>query len=225
MNILHITCSPRGPASESTQLAQAIVDRLMVRHRAARVTRRDLGAAPGGDIDGAYAAALGGAQAPSEQALRTGSLGLSEQLILELEWADQVVIGTPMHNFTLPSSLKAWIDHVVRIRRTFQATPQGKVGMLRDRPVLVAVASGGVYGGEAGGDASRSASRQPDFLTPYLRAILATIGLHDLHFFSVQGTAYGLEAAAAARRQAALALDAYFDQATAPLTATDSVTS
>ena len=105
---------------------------------------------------------------------------LSEELIRELESADFVVIGTPMHNLTVPSALKAWIDHVVRARRTFNVTPAGKVGTLRDRPVFVAIASGGRFSGER--------ARQPDFLTPYLKAILGMIGLHDLTFFSVQGT-------------------------------------
>ena len=104
----------------------------------------------------------------------------SEELIQELESSDIVVIGTPMHNFTVPSSLKAWIDHIVRVRRTFNVSPEGKVGTLRDRPVFVAISSGGRFSGER--------ARQPDFLTPYLKAILGTIGLHDLTFFSVQGT-------------------------------------
>ena len=60
----------------------------------------------------------------------------SEELIQELESADFVVIGTPMHNFTVPSVLKAWIDHIVRVRRTFDSTKEGYVGRLRDRPVL-----------------------------------------------------------------------------------------
>ena len=102
----------------------------------------------------------------------------SEELIQELESSDFVVIGTPMHNFTVPSALKAWIDHIVRVRRTFNVTTEGKVGTLRDRPVFVAVSSGGRFSGER--------ARQPDFLTPYLKAILGTIGLHDLTFFSVR---------------------------------------
>ena len=126
----------------------------------------------------------------------------SEELIQELENSDVVVIGTPMHNLTVPSALKAWIDHVVRARRTFNVTAEGKVGALRDRPVFVAVASGGRFSGER--------ARQPDFLTPYLKTILGTIGLQDLHFFSVQGTGLGPDAVAEARAQADEALYAYF---------------
>ncbi len=107
-----------------------------------------------------------------------------------------------MHNFTVPSALKAWIDHVVRARRTFNVTKEGKVGRLRDRPVFVAVSSGGRFSGER--------ARQPDFLTPYLKAVLGTIGLHDLTFFSVQGTGSGPVAVTAARAKADRTLQEYF---------------
>ena len=126
----------------------------------------------------------------------------SEELIQELESSDFVVIGTPVHNFTVPSALKAWIDHVVRIRRTFNTTRNGYAGVLRDRPVFVAVSSGGRYSGER--------ARQPDFLTPYLRAILGIIGLHDLTFFSVEGSSLGPDVVAEATTKVDRALHEYF---------------
>jgi FMN-dependent NADH-azoreductase len=107
-----------------------------------------------------------------------------------------------MHNFTVPSALKAWIDHIVRVRRTFNATADGYAGTLRDRPVFVAVSSGGRFSGQR--------ARQPDFLTPYLTAILGTIGLHDLTFFSTEGSALGGNALAEARARTDQALQAYF---------------
>ena len=126
----------------------------------------------------------------------------SEELIEELESSDFVVIGTPMHNFTVPSALKAWIDHVVRVRRTFNVTADGKVGALRDRPVFVAVSSGGRYSGKH--------ARQPDFLTPYLKAILGIIGLHDLTVFSIEGTGLGPDAVVEARIRADQAIEDHF---------------
>jgi len=113
-----------------------------------------------------------------------------------------VVIATPMHNFTVPAALKAWIDHIVRVRRTFDVTAQGKVGALHDRPVFVAVSSGGRFSGER--------THQPDFLTPYLKAILGTIGLHDLTFFSVEGSALGSDALAVARAETDQAIQGFF---------------
>jgi FMN-dependent NADH-azoreductase len=204
MTILWLRCSSRGPASESYRLSEAIVARLAEREPGVRVVTRDVwdGSIP--HVDEPYATALGDAAVAADEARlpRTGAMPLSETLIRELEAAECVVIGTPMHNYTVPSGLKAWLDHVVRVQRSFALTPAGKVGSLEDRPVLVAVSSGGTYGGEHG--------RQPDFLTPYLKAILATIGLHDITFFSVQGSGHGPEYLARARQRAQERLESWF---------------
>jgi FMN-dependent NADH-azoreductase len=133
-----------------------------------------------------------------------GSACRSEELIRELESSEILVIATPVHNYTVPSALKMWIDHIVRVRRTFNVTPNGKLGALRDRPVFVAVSSGGRYSGVR--------ARQPDFLTPYLEAILGMIGLHDLTFFSVEGTAFGADAVAEARAGADEEVRKYFSK-------------
>lgn len=192
MNILHMTFSPRGADSESTRLSRIVLDTLLAAHPAAAVQSHDYAALA--HVDAGYAMELGTPRPPEASAVQAGTLRTSDTLIRDLEAADCVVIGTPMHNYTVPSGLKAWIDHVVRVRRTFQPTPQGKVGSLRDRPVYVATSSGGLYSGEN--------ARQPDFLTPYLKVALRTIGLTDLAFFSVEGTAYGEQAAAQARAKA-----------------------
>ncbi len=191
MKLLHLTFSPRGEESESTQLSQAIVDRLCIEHAVGSVTRRDWSDHAVVPIDATYANTLANAAHSSPGILPGSTLDQSEILIRELEAADRVVIGTPMHNFTVPASLKTWIDLVVRVNRSFIITPEGKVGTLNDRPVYIAVASGGFFGADH--------NRQPDFLTPYLKAILATIGLHDLRFFSAQGMALDREKVAAAR--------------------------
>lgn len=196
--ILHLSFSPRSLDAESHRLSQRIVDHLLARHPGAVVTQRLMGGETLPPIDAAYAISQGAA----ENVSREGSMIRSEALIRELERADLVVIGTPMHNMTVPAALKSWIDHVVRVRRTFDVTPAGKVGLLADRPVFFAVASGGRITGER--------ARQPDFLTPYLRAVLATIGLHDLAFFAVEGTGAGLEAVAEARTRIDAELAAYF---------------
>lgn len=202
MKILHVSCSPRGHASESDRLARKIIDLLQKSAPAATRTHRALGDGGLPHIDANYALAQ---HSSTAHIGHEGSVARSEELIQELESADVVVIGTPMHNLSIPSALKAWVDHVVRARRTFNVGAQGKVGTLHDRPVFVAVASGGRFSGER--------ARQPDFLTPYLSAILGTIGLRDLKFFSVQGTGLGEEAVAEARRAADLALEDYFSSA------------
>jgi FMN-dependent NADH-azoreductase len=202
MKILHVSCSPRGQASESYRLSRKLISLLLMNEPSATVVERVIGGGALPHIDGNYAAALGATDPSSVAISQEGSISRSDELIRELESSDLVVIGTPMHNFTVPSGLKAWIDHIVRVHRTFDVTPQGKVGTLRDRPVFVAVSSGGRYSGER--------ARQPDFLTPYLKAILGTIGLHDLTFFSVQGTASSPDAVAEARRNADHGLEEYF---------------
>jgi FMN-dependent NADH-azoreductase len=196
--ILHVSCSPRGQASESYRLSQRIIGFLLRSEPTAIVVNRVIGGRAISHVDENYAIS----QQSSADISQEGSMAQSEELIRELESADFVVIGTPMHNFTVPSALKAWIDHVVRARRTFNVTTAGKVGTLRDRPVFVAISSGGRFSGER--------ARQPDFLTPYLRAVLGTIGLHDLTFFSVQGTGSGPDAVAEARTKTDQALQEYF---------------
>jgi FMN-dependent NADH-azoreductase len=196
-NILHIAASPRGKASFSLNFSQRIVDRLRERAPQAVVVRRDFGAIGLAHIDETYGHTLAGSWPQQPDAYeRPGSLAQSERLICELEAADAVVIGTPMHNYTVPSVLKAWIDHVLRAHRTFGFSAEGKVGLLADRPVYVAVASGGGYTREGTGEGPR----QPDFLTPYLEAVFATIGIRDLHFFALQRTVMGEAVVAEALR-------------------------
>jgi FMN-dependent NADH-azoreductase len=204
-DILHLICSPRGQVSESHRLAQKIIGRLLTREPRAILTERFVGDGAIAHIDGNYATALGASQPTFAEIHQQGSFSLSEELVRELEKADILVIGTPMHNFTVPSGLKAWVDHVVRVRRTLALTKGGKRAALRDRPVFVAVSSGGRFSGDA--------ARQPDFLTPYLKAVLGAIGLEDLTFFSVEGTAFGPDAVAAARARTDLALQAHFTAA------------
>lgn len=188
--ILHVTCSPRGPASESSRLSRTIVDCLLERDPMAQVVERAIGGDSLPHVDGDYAMS----QASMADTSRHGSMIRSEELIRELEGSDCLVIGTPMHNFTVPSTLKAWVDHIVRVRRTFDVSPEGKIPLLRNRPVFVAISSGGRFSG--------AHARQPDFLTPYLNAVLGIIGLHDLSVFSVEGTAAGPNAAVLAQRAA-----------------------
>jgi len=209
MKILHISCSPRGQHSESYKVSRKIIDFLRRSEPTATVVDRVIGNGAIPHIDESYATAVGGTEQSPAEIFPQGSMQLSEELILELESSDVLVIETPMHNFTVPSTLKAWIDHIVRVRRTFRLTPEGKIGTLRDRPVFVAVASGAKFSGDR--------ARQPDFLTPYLTAILGTIGLHDLTFFSVEGTGLGPGVAAKAWARTDQALQAYFSSSVASL--------
>ena len=120
--ILHVSCSPRGQASESHRLAQKIIRLLLQRDPSALLVDRVIGGGAISHIDEDYAIS----QSSSADVSQEGTMAHSEELIQELERSDYVVIGTPMHNFTVPSVLKAWIDHIVRARRTFNITPAGE---------------------------------------------------------------------------------------------------
>lgn len=207
MRVLHVNGSPHGAASHASRLAEEMIAGLRgpdgEANRDFRLVRRDLLAEPLPAIGQAYASAITspppGTPGAADAATLAAEFGWSERLIGELEQTDLLVISTPMHNFTVPASLKLWIDHVLRIHRTFAATPAGKVGLLRDRPTFVLVGSGGFHAGER--------ARQPDFLTPYVRHVLATIGIHDVTFVLLQGLVGGdaavAGAMATARRQIA----------------------
>ena len=155
-----------------------------LRHPAAQIITRDLAAEPPPHPDrDLYEAIL--SPTPDDDP----RFALSERYIAELEAADFVVIGTPVNNFTVPSTLKAWIDHIVRIRRTFRSTPEGKIGMLRDRPLIVVTAHGGYV---------TIPPTQPDFLTDYMRTIFETIGIPSVEFVRLEGMSRGPEVVARA---------------------------
>jgi len=198
--ILHLTCSPRGPLAHSRTISGELVARLLAAAPGARVIERDLFATPPALVDRGFTAAI----LASPPDFGAPALAASEALIAELEACDAVVIGTPMNNYTVPATLKAWIDQIVRIHRTFRSTPQGKAGILRDRPVYVVIASGGYFSGPS----PNGTPAQPDFLTPYLRAIFGTIGITDLHFITLEGVTRGAEAQATALAAARDRIDA-----------------
>lgn len=186
--LLHIAASPRGADSVSRRVADDLVRALQACSPGLAVVVRDLAAPPLPHPDPAFVgASLMPAEARGAQDER--ALALSEQLIGELQATDRIVISTPMHNFTVPSVLKAWIDLVVRPGRTFRATPEGKVGLLEDRPVFVVIACGGRFAGLGG---------QMDFLSPYLRHVLATIGLASVSLLRLEELNRGAEKRAAA---------------------------
>jgi FMN-dependent NADH-azoreductase len=175
--LLHISVSPRLDASHSRRAGTMLLTAISGALPALRVIRRDLGTAPVPHPDAGFVRATVMADEQRGPAERT-ALALSETLIAELEAAELVVIDTPMNNFTVPSALKAWIDLVVRPRRTFAQTPQGKLGMLPDRPVFVLIACGGSFG-EAPG-------LQTDFFLPYLRYTLGCIGISDVRALKLE---------------------------------------
>jgi FMN-dependent NADH-azoreductase len=177
--ILLLNSGPHSDASLGYRMATETIAGLGLGNL--QMTERDLVRMPIPPIGRDYALAIA-----SQKAHDAEELAWSERLIEELEQHDILLIFTPMHNFTVPAALKLWIDHVIRINRSFESTPQGKVGLLKDRPTFVLVSSGGFHAGER--------AKQADFLSPYLQYALASIGISDVHFFRLQGLVFGPEA-------------------------------
>lgn len=193
-NILFIHASPHGKHALGYRLAQKILAKETLTNSRVSWVERDLLAAPLSPLTHRYASALVSHNIGDST---NAALTESEQLISELEQSDRLLIALPMHNFSVPAALKLWIDHVVRVNRTFIASAEGKQGLLQDRPTTVLVSAGGMLQGD---------NPQPDFLTPYLTLILNTIGIQDIHFVYLQGLAFGEPAIANAWHQAQAAL-------------------
>jgi len=179
-NILLIQSSPRGSESSSQKVAQSVVNDLKARHPEAKVVVRDLAANPPPHVGLPF---ITGMYAPAEHRTpdQVQAIAFSDVLIDELFAADTIVIAVPMHNFTLPSTLKAWIDHVARAGRTFNYGSHGPEGLLKGKRVILVLARGGVY--------SSGPTKPLDFQEPYLRAVLGFLGITDVSAIHVEGAA------------------------------------
>lgn len=186
MNILVLDSSLSGPESVSRQVIDAAVAELLAAHPDARVVRRDLATDPLPHLTPENVAGIRAEPATTEErAMRARS----DELIDELRAADLVLIGAPMYNFSIPSTLRTWIDHVLRARVTFAYGPDGPRGLVEDRPVFVVEARGGAY--------SDGAAAAADFQEPYLRFVLGFMGLRDVRFIRVERIGFGPEARSA----------------------------
>ena len=200
MNILHITSSPRGAESYSNRVAARVLDELRQRNPGASVMTRDLAREPLPHIDEDFVVATRSPNGPQSEKQR-GLLALSNALVDELLTADVVVIAAPMINFTIPSNLKTWVDYVARAGRTFSYSEAGPKGLVTGKQVILVAAKGGVY----------SANPALDFQVPYLKGVLAFLGMTDVEVLDVEGTAYGPEVAEKAVEAASVKLHARCD--------------
>lgn len=185
MNILQINASARrlqdDQGSVSTRLAQELTAGLLAAHPDARVTVRDLAATPAAVLDEAALTALftPADQRTPEQAARVAA---DDALIAELKAADIVVIGVPMYNFNITAQLKHWIDAVARAGVTFRYTDKGPIGLVTGKKVYVVTSRGGIHQGQPS-----------DQMTPYLRTVLAFLGMTEVEFVYAEGMAFAAE--------------------------------
>lgn len=201
MNILHIASSARGAESYSNRVAARVLDELRQRNLGATVVTRDLARDPLPHIGEDFVTATRSPNGPQTDTQR-GLLALSDTLVDELLAADVVVIATPMINFTIPSNLKTWVDYVARAGRTFSYSEAGPKGLATGKHVILVAAKGGVY----------SANPALDFQVPYLKGVLAFLGMTDVEVLDVEGTAYGAEAAEKAVEAASVKMHAQCDK-------------
>jgi FMN-dependent NADH-azoreductase len=182
--LLVVNSSPRGN-SVSRRLTRHVTEEWKAKNPSGHVIERDLSAQPLPYVDANWieATITPAAQRTIEH---EKVLAQSDVLIDELLAADIIVLGVPMHNFSIPASLKAWIDQVVRAGKTFRYGGTGPEGLLpANKKALVIVTRGGAYG----------EGSPVDFQVPYLRHMLGFIGLKDVTIIEADKQAYGVDAA------------------------------
>lgn len=186
IRILYLSSSPRGNASYSNKIAAHVLDALREAYPGASIKERDLSREPLQHLNEDFTVALAIPEAERSPAQKLW-IAKADALIEELFAADIVVIGVAMINFTIPSTLKSWIDHISRAGSTFRYTPEGRPeGLLKGKRVIVVNAKGGIY--------STESARGFDFVAPYLRHFLGFLGIQDVRVIDVEGTGLGQEA-------------------------------
>ena len=177
-----------SPLGQSDQLADRFVAAWRASHPDAQVSVRDLSAQPLAHLSADEVSAFftpAGARSAEQQAL----VAVSDALVAELRAADVLVLGVPMYNFGIPSTLKAYFDRLARAGVTFKYTETGPVGLLTGKKAYVLAARGGMYQGTP-----------KDSQTAYLKDFLSFIGIDDVTFVYAEGLNMG-----EAGRDAALA--------------------
>jgi FMN-dependent NADH-azoreductase len=182
--VLVLTSSALGAASVSNQLVQDAIRQLVLQDLQLRVFTRDLGGKPIPHLTIDSANALRGAEPAN--AAQAAAQALSDELIAELKAADTLVIGAPMYNFGIASTLKTWFDYVLRAGITFKYSESGPVGLLEGKRVIVIETRGGLY--------SEGPAQVMDSQEPHLRNLLSFMGITNVKFFRAEKLAFGPEA-------------------------------
>ena len=170
IRILRLDASASPGESASSKLADNLIEQLQQRGQEIEIRNRDLNQDPS-FIDGSWIGASF-TTAQDRSAAQIQALGLSDQLIEELNWADHVVLATPMYNFGVPATLKAWIDQVCRAGVTFRYTENGPEGLLAGKSADIVITTGGTPLGSP-----------VDFVSGYLKHVFAFIGIDEVNIF------------------------------------------
>jgi FMN-dependent NADH-azoreductase len=195
MKVLHVDASARVHGSYSRALSASLVENLKREKPTLEVDRFDLALSPPRHFGALETAAISTPPSAHTEDMRE-AISDSDAIVARVLAADALVIGTPIYNFGMPSTLKAFFDHVSRNGKTFIADETGMRGLLGDRKIAVLVAAGGAYGrGEM--------FEGLDALTPHVRAILGFMGVAKPTVITARPTMFaGPEAADAAFQDA-----------------------
>jgi FMN-dependent NADH-azoreductase len=175
--LLQLNTSIYSDAGQSSQLAERFVKAWRAGNADAKVIVRDLAKDPVPHLDAATFGAFLAKPGDRVEAQKA-AVDYSDALINELKAADVIVLGLPLYNFGLPSTLKAWFDQIGRAGETFRYTPEGPVGLVTGKKAYVFATRGGHYKGTPS-----------DTQTPYVRDFLAFIGITDVEFVYAEGLA------------------------------------
>ena len=198
MNILQINASARGNDSNSSQLANAVVQKIQALNASAELHVRDLNQNPHPHLDGHALKALFTAADQRSESERD-RVALDDELIAQIQAADVLVLGVPMYNFGIPAQLKSWFDAIARAGVTFRYTEQGPQGLLKNKKVYVTLARGGIY-----------RDTPNDTQVAYLKMMLGFLGMTDIEWIYAEGLAMGAEAADKAMQSAHAQIQALF---------------
>jgi FMN-dependent NADH-azoreductase len=179
--LLHLDSSPQGSSSITRRLTAEFVQTWRKTNPTGRVITRDLTATRLAPVDAAWIGAVHTPDTARTDAQKQG-LTTSDALIAELEAADEYVLGVPMHNFSVPSTLKLWLDQIARAGKTFSYSSAGPAGLLKNKKATYIIATGGIYGVGTAGAAL-------NFVEPYLRSVFAFLGVTDATFVTAGGAA------------------------------------
>lgn len=184
--LLKINASLFSSHGQSSQLTERFVTTWLDNHAGASVVTRDLAAEPVPHLDGArFMSFL--AKPEERSAEQQAVVAFSDALIAEVQNADVIVIGLPMYNFGVPSTLKAYFDHIARAGVTFKYTATGPEGLLTGKKAYILAARGGMYAGTP-----------KDSQTTYVRDFLAFLGITDVEFVYAEGLNMGDDSKTAA---------------------------
>jgi FMN-dependent NADH-azoreductase len=178
MKLLHIDSSASPGASWSRRLTAGFADHWLARDPGAEILYRDLNAHPAPPVSSDLLEAIYAPKGSEVGARKAEALKVSEALVEEFLAADAYVFGVPMYNFSVPGSFKAWIDHVVRMGRTWARGPKGMEGLVKGRKMLIISTRAGDYG--------KGGPREGfDFHEPYLRKVFGLVGIDEIDYLPV----------------------------------------